>query len=114
MKNAPILLLAVLVAVALPAQAQDKAAATQELYRSRCQMCHMADGNAPVAQMNLSDGNWIHGSKKEDVVKVISEGAPGTAMLPFKAQLTPEQISALADHVRAFDKSLAASKSKKK
>jgi mono/diheme cytochrome c family protein len=41
-----------------------------------------------------------------EVSKVIAEGAPGTAMVGFKAQLSDDQIAALARYVRAFDKSL--------
>ena len=79
-----------------------------DLYRSKCQQCHMADGNAPLEPMNFSDANWIHGSKPEDVAKVITDGVPTTAMLPFKAQLTPAEIADLAAYVRSFDKSLKA------
>ena len=78
--------------------------ATLELYRAKCQQCHMADGNSPLEPLNFTDGKWIHGDKVEDLAKIISEGAPGTAMLPFQSQLTPEEIQALARYVRSFDK----------
>ena len=100
------------VAVALTAFAADRkgdaapSEATLELYRSKCQQCHMADGDSPIEPMNFTDGKWIHGSKPEAVAKVITEGVPATAMLPFKAQLTPDQIADLAAYVRSFDKSL--------
>ena len=78
--------------------------ATLELYKAKCQQCHMADGNSPLEPLNFADGKWIHGDKVEDIAKIISEGAPGTAMLPFQSQLTPEEIHALARYVRSFDK----------
>jgi len=78
--------------------------ATLELYKAKCQQCHMADGNSPLEPLNFADGKWIHGDKVEDIAKIISEGAPGTAMLPFQSQLTPEEIQALARYVRSFDK----------
>ena len=87
--------------------------ATLDLYRSKCQQCHMADGNSPLEPMNFTDGKWAHGSKPEEVAKVIAEGVPTTAMLPFKAQLTPDQIADLAAYVRSFDKSLKATKKTK-
>ena len=85
---------------------------TADLYRVKCQQCHMADGNAPIVPMNFADGKWIHGSKSAEVEKVITDGVPGTAMLSFKAQFTPEQIAALAEYVRSFDKSLKTAKKK--
>jgi len=84
--------------------------ATLDLYRSKCQPCHLADGNSALEPMNFSDGKWTHGSKPADVAKVITEGVPTTAMLPFKAQLTPAEIADLAAYVRSFDKSLKATK----
>jgi len=80
--------------------------ATLDLYRAKCQQCHLADGNAPLAPMNFADGKWTHGSTPEEVAKVITNGVPTTAMLPFKDQLTPAQIANLADYVRSFDKGL--------
>src|SRR2546428_7321162 len=90
--------------VARAADAYKPSEATLELYKAKCQQCHMADGNSPLEPLNFADAKWIHGDKVEDLVKVISEGAPGTAMLPFKSLLTPEEIQALARYVRSFDK----------
>jgi len=73
-------------------------------YKAKCQQCHMADGNSPLEPLNFVDGKWTHGSTVEELTKVITDGAPGTAMLSFKAQFTPEQIEALARYVRSFDK----------
>jgi mono/diheme cytochrome c family protein len=86
------------------ADAYKPSEATLELYKAKCQQCHMADGNSPLEPLNFADGKWIHGDKVEDIAKIISEGAPGTAMLPFTSQLTPEEIQALARYVRSFDK----------
>ena len=97
------------VAVLLPsiAAAQDKPSdATLDLYKAKCLACHLADGNSPVPDMNFVNGNWKHGTKVADMVKVITEGVPGTAMVSFKEQLSPEEIEALARYVRTFDKKL--------
>ena len=96
----------------LPALALDDAA-TLDLYKTKCQACHLADGNAPMKEMNLADAEWKHGSKVADIIKTIEEGSPGTAMLSFKAQLSPEEIDALARFVRAFDKTLKPEKAVK-
>jgi mono/diheme cytochrome c family protein len=97
-------LLGLSVPVAAEAPAADEA--TVELYRAKCQICHMADGNSPVPAMNFANGAWQHGSRLADVIKVITEGVPGKAMTSFKKQLTKEQIEALARYVRSFDKKL--------
>ena len=81
-----------------------------ELYAAKCQSCHMAEGNSPLEPMNFVDGKWIHGSKLPQVVAVITDGVPATAMLPFKEQLTAAEIKALAAYVRAFDKALVPAK----
>ena len=97
-------LLGLSVPVAAEAPAADEA--TVELYKAKCQICHMADGNSPVPAMNFANGAWLHGSRLADVIKVITEGVPGKAMTSFKKQLTKEQIEALARYVRSFDKKL--------
>ncbi len=107
------------VAVALTSSAADRkddtapSEATLDLYRSKCQQCHMADGDSPIEPMNFTDGEWTHGSKPEEVAKVITDGVTTTAMLPFKAQLTPAEIADLAAYVRSFDKSLKATRKTK-
>jgi mono/diheme cytochrome c family protein len=105
----------VLAAVVAAAAAGRKAGpspsdATLDLYRSKCQQCHMADGNSPLEPLNFTDGSWRHGSKPEEVAKVITEGVATTAMLPFKGQLSAAQIEDLAAYVRSFDKSLKPAK----
>ena len=66
--------------------------------------CHLADGNSPLPIMNFADGIWKRGDSLKEIEAVISEGVPGTAMLPFKTQVTPEQVKELAKYVRSFDK----------
>jgi mono/diheme cytochrome c family protein len=88
------------------ASAQVTADETKELYMTRCSACHLADGKGAMPEMNLSDPKWEHGSSVAEVSKVIAEGVPGKAMVGFKAQLSDEQIEALAHYVRAFDKTL--------
>jgi mono/diheme cytochrome c family protein len=90
---------------------------TLELYRQTCQACHMADGNAALEPMNFTDGKWKHGTSVKELARVISDGVPGTAMMPFKSRFSEDEILALARYVRSFDKSLkpeTASAAKKK
>jgi mono/diheme cytochrome c family protein len=108
--------LALFVLAAPLAHAQDakSAAAAADTYKTRCAPCHLPDGNAPMKEMNLADSEWKHGSRVADLVQVISEGVPGTAMLSFKAQLSEQEIAALAAYVRSFDKTLKPEKAGKK
>jgi mono/diheme cytochrome c family protein len=105
----PILALAgiALVTLGATATAQDKPTeATLDLYKTKCLACHLPDGNSPIPEMNFVNGNWKHGTKVADMVKVINEGVPGTAMVSFKEQLSAAEIDALARYVRSFDKKL--------
>ena len=94
--------------------AQDPMAEAKDLYKTKCIACHLADGKGAMPEMNLSDEKWLHGSSVAEISKVIAEGVPGKAMLPFKAQLTDDQIEALAQYVRTFDKTLKPEKTKEK
>jgi aldose sugar dehydrogenase len=95
-----------LVSSAAAARAEEPDPEILALYKAKCQSCHLADGNSPVAAMNFANGEWKHGTTVAELSKVISEGVPGTAMLPFKAQLSEEEIEGLANYVRTFDKKL--------
>ena len=90
------------------ASAQDATATDEikDLYKTKCAACHLADGKGAMPEMNLTDAKWEHGSSVAEIIKVITEGVPGKAMVSFKAQLSDEQIEGLANYVRAFDKTL--------
>ncbi|HSB61967.1 MAG TPA: cytochrome c [Vicinamibacteria bacterium] len=108
----PSLALALLLPVAAAAQ-EKPTEATLELYKTKCLACHLADGNSPIPEMNFANGAWKHGTRVADLVKAISEGVPGTAMLAFKDQLSAAEIEALARYVRSFDKKLKPEKAVK-
>ncbi len=96
----------VLSTLLLAPQLQGQMPTAAENYASKCAACHMADGKAQIIEMNFVEGSWKQGNKVADIAKAIREGIPGTAMLPFKEQLSPKEIEALARHVRALDKRL--------
>jgi mono/diheme cytochrome c family protein len=90
-----------------PAASASAKVDAKALYEARCQACHMADGNSQLMpNMSFADGVWKHGSTLKAVQTTISNGVPGTAMVPFKEQLSPAEIAALARFVRKFDKKL--------
>jgi len=92
---------------AKPAKAAPAAVDAKAVYEAKCQVCHMADGNSQIMpNMSFTDGVWKHGSTLKAVQTTISNGVPGTAMVAWKEQLTPAEITALAKFVRKFDKKL--------
>jgi mono/diheme cytochrome c family protein len=92
---------------AKPAKAAPAAVDAKAVYESKCQVCHMADGNSQIMpNMSFADGIWKHGATLKQVQATITNGVPGTAMIPWKEQLTPAEIAALAKFVRKFDKTL--------
>ena len=76
------------------------------LYRVHCVMCHGPMGKAAIPEMAFIGRQWKHGTKSTDMMKIITEGVTGTPMMPFKGKLKPDEIKALAAHVRSFDKTL--------
>ena len=88
------------------AQTTGSGKTAEENYKSTCQPCHMADGNAALKPMNFADGEWKHGTSPQALAKVIAEGVPGTAMMPFKTRFSEKEILDLARYVRKFDPKL--------
>jgi mono/diheme cytochrome c family protein len=87
--------------------------ATVKLYGSMCQACHGPDGKSPMPEMKFVGREWKHGTKTADMIKVITNGVPGTVMMPFKGRLTEQQIRDLATYVRSLDKTLKPEKAAK-
>jgi mono/diheme cytochrome c family protein len=56
--------------------------------------------------MSFADGKWKHGPAAGELAKVIADGVPGTAMMPFKTRFSEKEILELAKYVRRFDKKL--------
>jgi mono/diheme cytochrome c family protein len=99
-KGSPAFALAGLV-LASPVWAADT---SSKIYAAKCQPCHGVEGKSPFPELSFLDDKWIHGSSQAEVVKVITDGVPGKAMLPFKEQLSKAEIDAMARYVRAFAK----------
>jgi mono/diheme cytochrome c family protein len=91
---------------ALVAQTAGSGKPVEENYKATCQPCHMADGNAALKPMSFADGEWKHGTTPQALAKVIANGVPGTAMMPFKTRFSEKEILELARYVRKFDPKL--------
>ena len=86
--------------IALPALAAEDGAA---LYKSKCAMCHGADGVAKKMaepSRNFNDPKFQEAMSKEAVAKVVAEGKG--KMKGLHDKLTPEQIEAVASHVKTL------------
>jgi cytochrome c oxidase cbb3-type subunit 3 len=80
----------------------------RSVYLARCASCHGQEGrgDGPIAGSlsgpavgNISDGNWKHGGKPEEVLRVISRGVEGTRMAGWDVALESSQLRAVTAYV---------------
>lgn len=92
--------LGMLLAAAIPAAADDAAA----LYKSKCQVCHGADGKGTAAgqKMGARDFNSPEVAKQSDadMAKITKEGKG--KMPKFEGKLTDDQIKELVKYIRSM------------
>ena len=81
-----------------------------EQYAFTCQPCHGPDGKGVLPDTDLTSGKWKHGSTLAAIAKTISEGVPGTVMLPAKDRFSKAEILELAKLARSFDKTQSGKK----
>lgn len=89
--------LAVVLSIPVSAHAQDAAA----LYKSKCAMCHGADG-AKAAGHDLSSAD-VQKKSDADLAAVITDGKP-PKMPKYGDKLKPEEIKGLVAYVRTLKK----------
>jgi cytochrome c oxidase cbb3-type subunit 3 len=66
------------------------------VFSGLCITCHGAHGEGGLGP-NLRDDHWINGSQMTDLVRIISEGKPGTtAMQAMKHTYSAADIAAVA------------------
>jgi mono/diheme cytochrome c family protein len=90
--------LAVILSISLSAQAQGDSAA---LYKSKCAMCHGADG-AKAAGHDFSSAE-VQKKSDADLTAVIADGKP-PKMPKYADKLKPEEIKGLVDYIRTLKK----------
>ncbi len=110
----PTLIAAVLVAglAALAAPATDARADSniKEAYDARCAFCHgpsgagdgMAAATLQPPPTNFKRPDYWKTATDERMRETITNGKPGTAMMPFASSLKPEEISALIGYLKTF------------
>jgi cytochrome c oxidase cbb3-type subunit 2/cytochrome c oxidase cbb3-type subunit I/II len=78
----------------------------ESLFAANCASCHGAKGagNGPVAGALAPRPTNFHlkNPTRERVLEVLADGLPGTAMPPWKSQLSEDQRQALAEFVRSL------------
>jgi mono/diheme cytochrome c family protein len=92
--------LSILLAAAIPAAADDAAA----LYKSKCQVCHGADGKGTAAgqKMGAKDFQSPEVAKQSDadLAKITKEGKG--KMPKYDGKLTDDQIKGLIKYIRSL------------
>jgi cytochrome c6 len=84
------------------------ASAGSDLFKSKCVMCHGADGSGKTAmgeKFKISDlrSEGVQKQGDADLNKTISQGKE--KMPPYGAKLSAEQITQLVGQIREFGKS---------
>ncbi|MBV9182420.1 MAG: cytochrome c [Acidobacteria bacterium] len=99
--NRPFLFLGCVVAF-LPISASAADQKTQDLYKSKCQGCHGADGKGTTMGKKLGAKDFqdpgVAQASKADWVKITSEGKG--KMPAYKGKLADEQISGLVSYIK--------------
>ncbi len=78
------------------------------IYFARCATCHGSDGrgDGPIAANlpgpavgNLTDNDWKHGDRPDQVIAVIRDGVANTRMTGWSNAIDPPEIRAVAAYV---------------
>lgn len=86
----------------------------EQLYINHCAMCHglQGDGQGPEANQlapqprDFRNPRWMHGQSDSYLKEVIKTGKVGTAMPPFRALFSEQEIEAVIDYLRVFATSI--------
>lgn len=76
----------------------DKLADGKAIYEKNCVACHAVNGGGGVGP-NFTDDYWIHGNSINEVFKVVKYGVPEKGMIPWEAQLNPEQMQNVSSYI---------------
>lgn len=77
--------------------------AGKEIFISNCAACHSADGTGGIGP-NLTDQEWIHGGKPQEIFHTISYGVLDKGMLAWKDTLQSAQLKNVAAYVISLSK----------
>lgn len=78
----------------------DDIEAGKALFMSKaCFACHGMNAEGNALGPNMTDNFTKQGCSEEEIIDVINKGVAGTAMVPYEAQLKPEEVKALAKYI---------------
>lgn len=75
--------------------------AGQAIFKQTCSPCHGEHAQGVVGP-NLTDDYWLHGNKINDLFKTIKYGVAAKGMPTWEKQLSPKQISDVANYVKSL------------
>ncbi len=93
-----VVLLSLVAALAVPAFSQGAA----DLYKSKCAMCHGADGSKSMMGAKPLSGADVQGMSDADLNAAITNGKG--KMPAYKGKLTDAQITELVSYIRTLKK----------
>ncbi len=76
-------------------------AAGQSTFSKICSVCHGKNGEGLVGP-NMTDEYWIHGGSFEDMKKVVMDGVIEKGMIPYKNQLSKQQIDDVIIYIESL------------
>ena len=76
-------------------------ASGQAIFKQTCTPCHGQNAEGKVGP-NLTDDFWLHGNKINDIFKTIKYGVATKGMPTWEKQLSPKQISDVANYVKSI------------
>jgi cytochrome c oxidase cbb3-type subunit 3 len=76
-------------------------ASGQAVFKTTCAPCHGEHAQGNVGP-NLTDDYWLHGGKINDLFKTIKYGVLAKGMPTWEKQLTPKQISDVANYIKSL------------
>ena len=75
------------------------------LFGNNCALCHGSDGRGSKGFPNLTDADWLHGGKPENIVETLENGRMGVMPAFAEAVGTPEDVRNLANYVLSLSAS---------
>lgn len=70
----------------------------RELFTKTCASCHLADGGGLIGP-NLTDDNWLHGGKIEQINATITDGVMAKGMPAWGKLLKPGDVDLVTAYV---------------